>query len=606
VSDESSLSRSMKVAVKRYSSLFRLPAYRKVLAFQTLLYVIGLALPVFIISPDLQGLMAGIVLGVSVLLINIIVDYAVSAWVLRDDPVFDFRRTAAFSLFCWMVWLFFVYVGLALYLGFGLIWWIRLVLLGFSAVLIFRFVVFNGGSTMRSARVFAASMLQPFVCIIPFLTIWEGFGYVLTFQLCSFLIFSAFVAIAASFVFLDSLNRIGRKKVGMPSISILKAFILNWVTGLNGPFEEVLEKLGEERDTSVSLMKFVGADRKVIVAVPSVHPGPFKNIGSSPLPSLLKESLEKRIGCVACVPHGLFGHEFDLASQAQNKKVIDYSVLNAEPDGDEAYATTLFTHHEGSATASCQAFGRSAFVSFTLAPKTTEDFPPEFGSFVRGEASKMGFENCVIVNAHNCLGEEIDSNEAFASLKKAAIGSLHKALSAEQNPFEIGANTSRPSDFGLEDGMGNGGITVVAVKTGGDLIGYVVIDGNNMVSGLREEIQASLAARGFSRSEVFTTDTHSVNAVVLTERGYNPVGEIMDHSKLITYVEEAALRSVKSLESAKMNCVDVSIPKVKVIGERQLEALCLLIDNGLRRAKRMAAPIFVGSGVLLILFLLLL
>ena len=84
------------------------------------------------------------------------------------------------------------------------------------------------------------------------------------------------------------------------------------------------------------------------------------------------------------------------------------------------------------------------------------------------------------------------------------------------------------------------------------------------------------------------------------------VGETMDHSKLITYVEETALRAMKNLESTKMNYVDVPIPEVEVIGERQLESLCLLIDNCLRRAKRMTVPIFLGSGVLLILFLLLL
>lgn len=606
MSSESSLSQSMKEAVKRYSSLFRLPSYRNVLTLQALLCVIGLAFAVSIISPTQQGVFSGLTLGFFVLLVNIISDYLVSSWALKTDPVFNFRRTAAFSLFCWMIWLLFIYIGLALYAGSGLIWWIRFTLLGFSAVLIFRFVVLNGGSSMTRLRIFIASVLQPFASILPLFFFWIRLGYALKPQLFGYLAFSVVIAIAASHLFLDSLNHIGRKEVGMPAISILKAFILNWVVGLNAPFEEILEKLGEEKDTSISLIRFTGKNKNVMVAVPSVHPGPFKNIGSSPLPFQLKQSLEEQTDCIACVPHGLFGHEFDLASQAQNRKVIEYSVLNAKPDGNEALASTLFTIKEGSATASCQAFGRNALLSLTLSPKTTEDFPPELGSFVHEEASRIGFKNCVIINAHNCIGEDIDSGTALALMKKAALGSLQRAKSAKQNLFEVGASTIKPSGFKLEDGMGDGGITVVAVKTNHDLIGYVVIDGNNMVAGLRERIQASLATKGFSHSEVFTTDTHSVSALLPTERGYSPVGESMDQTKLIKIITETATNAAIALGPAKMGFAFVPISKVKVIGEKQLESLSLLIDTCLKRAKRVSFPIFAGSGILLILFLLLL
>ena len=39
-------------------------------------------------------------------------------------------------------------------------------------------------------------------------------------------------------------------------------------------------------------------------------------------------------------------------------------------------------------------------------------------------------------------------------------------------------------------------------------------------------------------SEVFTTDTHAVSAVVVGPRGYHPVGEAMNPDRLIADIVE--------------------------------------------------------------------
>jgi putative membrane protein len=151
--------------------------------------------------------------------------------------------------------------------------------------------------------------------------------------------------------------------------------------------------------------------------------------------------------------------------------------------------------------------------------------------------------------------------------------------------------------------MGFGGITVIVVKVGEQKTAYVVIDGNNMVSGLREKILSSLKSMDISEGEVFTTDTHSVNAVILSDRGYHPIGEAMDHEKLIGYIKEATLAAVSDLERAKAAARSITVPNVKVIGEKKLETLCLLTDRTLQKAKKTVIPIFATTGLLLMLFL---
>jgi len=319
---------------------------------------------------------------------------------------------------------------------------------------------------------------------------------------------------------------------------------------------------------------------------------------------MLKTALENKLNCPVCVPHGLLGHEFDLASQVQTQKIINHVVEQANFKVLEVKATPFIKVSNGSATAVCQILGNCAFISFTLAPKTTEDLPRELGLFVHQEAEKHGLNCCVVVNAHNSINGTIDIGEALEVLKNVATACLEKAVSLKKLFFEVGAATVIPKEFSLKDGMGPGGITVVVVKVGGQKTAYVVIDGNNMVAGLREYVFSALHSVGIDESEVFTTDTHSVNAVVLSRRGYYPVGEIINHENLISYIKEATLAAISNLERVKVACRSITVPDVKVIGEKPLEALCLLIDRTLQKAKKIVVPIFAISGLILMLFLL--
>lgn len=603
VTTADSLNQSMNRAVQHYSSLFKLPSYKKMLILQALMCVGGGLLSAIILFPYYEGLVSGLSLSVSLFLANFIADNAVNILILRRDSIYDLRRITGLSLFSWGFWLPFNFIGVGVATIFGLPWWIRLCLLGVSAIIILRSIVLLSTSPTNYSRIFAASLLQPFFCILPFLVFWLGVGYAISAFAVFFFIFSSALGVISSFVFIYILNYAGQQTLKIPSIPLFKAFLLSWIMDLNGPFEEFLERLGENQDVEVSLIQFKSSELKAIIAVPSIHPGPFKNIGSSLLPSLLKTALEKKLGCVACVPHGVFGHEFDLASQIQNQKVINRVVESVNHEVYEIKSTPFTNASNGLATVCCQVFGNIAFLSFTLAPKTTEDLPQELGMFAREESKKYGLNCCVVVNSHNSIDGAIDMEEALDALKTVLVTCLKEAVSLKQLPFEVGAATIVPQEFGLREGMGPGGITAVVIRVGQQKTAYVVIDGNNMVSGLRECILSGLNAIGVDEGEVFTTDTHSVSAVILGNRGYHPIGEAMQHDALIGYVKEAVLGALSNLEPVKATCSSITIPRVKVIGEKQLEKLCLLIDNTLQKAKKAIVPILVFNGLLLMLIL---
>lgn len=601
---EASLNESMEKAVKHYPSLFTLPSYGKVLLSSAILCVTGGLLSVILLSPSVDGLVTGLAFGFSLFFVDFLCDYVTSKGVLRQDPIYNLRRVTVLSLFSWVLWFAFVFAGVALALLLNDPYlWLKLGLLGFSAVLILRFIVFNTTSSLDFKRILTASLAQPFLCVVPFLLVSPKIGHNITYNVPVFLVYSTIICFLSSRLFTFLLNRTGKKKVEISSLSLFKAFLLNWINGLNAPLEELLERLSKEQDVDISMIRFNASKPKAVMAVPSVHPGPFKNVGSSLLPSMLKGALEKELGCVACVPHGLFGHELDLASQVQNQKIINHVTAAANFEASGTEASPFVKIDNGSATAICQIFGKSAFISFTLAPKTTEDLPQELGLFVREEAEKRGLKCCAIVNSHNSIDGTVDPLWALDALKNVAVVCLERAAALKRVPFEVGAASVMPEAFSLKDGMGPGGISVIAVKVGEQKTAYVVIDGNNMVSGLREKIVSALQSIGVDEGEVFTTDTHAVNAVVLNKRGYHPVGDAMDHEKLIDYIKKAAIEALSCLEHVKVAFSVVTVQDVKVIGEERLKTLCLLVEKTLQRAKRVVVPIFSAAGFLLVLAL---
>ncbi len=605
MSANTSLNSSMARAVRRSASLFHLPSYT-----QALCTILGLSLLAGLASSFALftmpfGLLYGLALGTSLFIVIFFLDLASNKTVLARDPIFDLKRTAGLSIFGCGLWLFFLIIGAAASVV-GSIWWMRLCLLGYSAVLIMRLIVLNALSLRRPARYTLACLLQPIGCMGLFLTAWIAARQIITVPLALFFIFSFPVALASSTIFMYSLNRVGQKMFGKKSMVIFRAFLLSWVLNLNAPFETFLEELSEEKDIEVSLMKLNASKTCVVGAVPAVHPGPFKEIGSSVLPSQLKSAIEAKTGGETFVPHGLMGHEYDLPSQAQNQRVINGVIDALDFEGSEGTASPFVTVKNGVATACCQIFGKSALISFTLAPQTIEDLPMELGEFIRSRAEMHGLAMCIVINAHNSIDGTANPDSMLESLKEVGAQCLEEAAHQKQMPIEVGAASFVPQEWTVEDGMGAGGITALVVKVGQQKSVYITIDGNNMVSGLREKILACLNSAGFQRGEIFTSDTHSVSGLVGGGKRYHAVGEVMDQSLLSAYVVDVSKKAASLLKPAKSGCRSTVVPRVKVIGEERLDSLLILIERGAQRAKRTIVPIVLTAGFLLMLFLLLL
>jgi putative membrane protein len=222
------------------------------------------------------------------------------------------------------------------------------------------------------------------------------------------------------------------------------------------------------------------------------------------------------------------------------------------------------------------------------------------------EAEKKELVSAIVINAHNSINSNnFNLEETLTPLKKAVTESIEKTASTEHSILKIGAAKLVPKEFTLEDGMGPGGISVIVSQVGKQTAAYVTIDGNNMISGFREKILEALVETGVNDGEILTTDTHAVSAVVLNSRGYHPVGEVMNHEKLIGHIKNVVSESIKNLEPVKVAWRTITVPNVKIIGAKQIERLCMLTDRAMKRAKKSALMLFpIASAVLIVLLLL--
>ena len=187
VAFEESLNHSMNSALKHYSSMFFLPTFQKAVAVVAVICIGGVGLSTFALFFSIDGLVSSLFLGVSIFAVVLFADYVISKIVLGRDPIYVLRRAVALSLFCWVLWLSFIILGVVFGAVFGLLWWVKLCLLGFAAVMTFRAVVFISTSSVGFLQRLIASLFPPFLCIAVFMAFWTSLDIAPSLQFLPFL-----------------------------------------------------------------------------------------------------------------------------------------------------------------------------------------------------------------------------------------------------------------------------------------------------------------------------------------------------------------------------------------------------------------------------------
>jgi putative membrane protein len=595
----------IKKATPYYNAIRRIafPSTSIILVSLFVLDLLGTTVAFSIGDPTRLGFVRGLSAGLLVFLVPTLLSALFSSrFVVNGDPLFFPRRVLALSLFGSIVWIIVIVIGAGVSKFFGVFSFpLSAFCLGLFVMLPLRSIAVFSMSTVSLARRVVLAVSDPLACSV-------GLAFVLT-TFPSGLVVSLVLAVAVSFVFsfafLIYVERRGIRTLGVSPLLVFRAFLRDWLDGDFSRFENYLQVFGVNSSINLSILTFrsrTSGKVKGTLIVPDFHPGPFLNIGSSALPYMIKRVVESTVGGVAAVAHGVSGHERNLVSQQESAKVIDkiQSMLAHTPSSSGV--GPILRSAAGSATATCQVFGKSALVTMTTAPHDTEDIDFEIGELLRKSARRL-FKDVALVDAHNSLGHvTVMTQDKLNDLAQAAKLAVKSTRGVKLRSASVGVAHIMLTEVSLKEGMGPGGIDVFWIEMGGKSFAYVIFDSNNMASGLRERILSSLKQMGVADGEVMTSDTHMVNGIASSRFGYHPIGEATDPEGIVASVRAAADEARKNIEpvEASFSCSEV---QVKTLGLSSFSQLMRFVLRTARLTFATLFPVVLVAAIVSLVFL---
>lgn len=568
----------MTKTTKYYNLIRRLsfPSLRRVLAEIFLTAIVGCGIAFSLATFAFGDFIFGCFVGATVFAFpSILTETALWKLILRNDALFYLRRCLALSLVVNLVWILFLVAGGILSRtipGFPQ----KPFLLGMLCVYSLRSLTIFSLSQCNFPRKLTATLAQPLACLtigLPLLKLPVA-------QTTLLFLVAATISPILFYPLLILIERRGNETIGISLINLFRAFLTVFLDMKNQPLEKYLEELGVVENIGVSVLAFKrrnDSTTKAVMVVSNFHPGPFLNVGSSVLPMLIQSMVEAETKAVAMIPHGVSGHEHNVVSQSENRKVVQHVSKLLVKGHRAATASRMIRSSIGNASATCQAFGKCGLVTLTISPKDMEDIPLEVSSVLH--KNLFDFDHLALIDSHNCIDElkpmtAQDSYDLIASGRNA----LQQAARGEQRPFRVGASKLKLTEFSLDQGIGPCGLSVILIDLEGFLSAYLTIDGNNMKAGLREETLEMMKRMGINEGEVMTTDNHMVSGKVSTRLGYHPVGEAIDKDMLLSRVGSAVQEALVDLEDSEAEWSSGDI-FVKTLGRETFDNLAKLIQE---------------------------
>jgi putative membrane protein len=408
----------------------------------------------------------------------------------------------------------------------------------------------------------------------------------------------------AVYGFVLVIDRPWQRSLGVSVLDFIRGFVGHVAEG-SRELEDFFEKLGEEAIVPVSVLSFRRRDgeEKARFVLPMIHPGPMGEIGGGNFPT----RVAKHTDGLVFPPHATAGHDFNLVTEREVDAILD-AIDTAEANLTySATATRSVRTRSGEASMLGQGFGDDALLVASYAPGFADDVEYGVGLSAAAEARTVGLDDVLLVDAHNSNdgldGEDLGhvtpgSQRAFDMI--TAAGQAGTRLSeAPTGPVRLGVAWER-TDWDAVDGIGPLGVRVAVVEVDGQHTAYVLVDGNNMVPGLRGRVVEAVTAHDpVDAAEVMTTDTHIVNTV----EADNQVGAAVDHDEFVAVVDRLVDAAAGDLEPVEAGLA-TERATVTVFGNDRTETLASHANAVVSMGGALAAVIILVAMVVSVLIFL--
>lgn len=441
------------------------------------------------------------------------------------------------------------------------------------------------GATLR--RTLLISFIQPMIIFI--LLSFFYFNHIFYTNLSVYLFGSVILFIGVMWTVV--VDRIGRPNF-KSAFKILQAFLIAWTENKSDEMEKIAEAKADPRFVNTLHLKLYPQNLKDIsIILPELHPGPFNPIGGSNLPY----DIFKHYSNSAMVMHSISDHSLNIPSKKEVEKYVNSLTQNTHLESGDR-CTVPITISEKDCNCSGFALGKNVVIMFSKSPSGMEDIPLEVKTDLEKYAHEVGFEQILIIDAHNSMGAKIEQDD-INRLTLIGKECLNTLVNSTQYEFKIGYSNSYQFEDSMfknlekypDLGKGQFGVLAISIENVDHLLCW--IDSNNMKNGIRERIIEALTNKGFNLIEICTSDTHATSGKRNT-KGYYTLGDVTPIESIIRVFEELSLNARNNMRKSRFE-IYKSESQVMVMGNDQFDDYSNALEKSFLVTKVFLAVTFV-------------
>ncbi len=417
------------------------------------------------------------------------------------------------------------------------------------------FVVLNAFLTPILALL--VSSVPPFVA---FITANNLLGNVMTGNEIAGAVITESISLLAGIAYVAYFEVAGRKFSGISPTWLLRSFLKTWFTGNPSSLEEAFSKIGKEEDVKVKALFILREGAEPIALIyPSIHYGPFRNVGSSRFIYHLESYLEPRLKTF--IFHTAGSHEHNLTSSKDSEELARLINIAFDNVYEEFAHLKMCEPYRVKTDDGWEAFvlSGSTFLAMNIVNKAlgNDDLPHTLWHELENHPKAP--QVVAVADSHSFKGPKITD----VSVLKPLIEEVFRRYSCtEGEEFEAGYGEAVASSMCRS--VCNPRVKAMTLNFNGRRYALVYIYGNNMDGEYRLKLENLVKGLGVHDVEIVTPDDHSC-AASFKEAPYDVVNEC---EPLTQAVLEAVKESMQNERPAYYGTYEAVFKGVKVVSDK--------------------------------------
>ena len=379
-------------------------------------------------------------------------------------------------------------------------------------------------------------------------------------------IYTVTASLIISFIYISIVGFYGFKMDANP-FRLVKGFLSAWT--VNDP--QIIEDIFSERacrdDVDATIFKINGLDKEVVLINPSIHFGPFKDIGSSKLPYYLERELGDNYRVM--VFHTPCSHDRNTVKSqiAENIALKLTSAVKSREDYEEVYLQKIHRLVRDNWSLFTLKFNSGLLIFIHNCTYGNDDLPYRLQTLAEACREKLNLKFIQIIDSHSFKGvESPDMKTLTNSISELANINSYEAI-------KVMAGYGEANIKGYCRGICRNIVKALTLKIGDEVYLIIYIYGNNMDGKYREKLIEILKEEfKISDIEITTPDDHSCAATSIE----SPYYIVRECTHLTEAVVNAAKNSIKNTSMVNIEFKKILINNVELMGEyvwRLLEVL---------------------------------